>query len=58
MSSLSNKVRKFIVSEDGPTATEYAIMLALIIVVALASIRAFGLGLDDTFQMVGTALFG
>ncbi len=38
MKGLITKVKTFLKEEDGPTATEYAVMLALIIVVALAAI--------------------
>jgi len=31
-------VKQFLVSEDGPTAVEYAVMLALIVVVCLGAI--------------------
>lgn len=58
MSSLIRKAHELVVGEQGPTATEYAIMLALIIVVAIASIRAFGISLSDTFQAVEAAMFG
>ena len=34
------EVRKFLKSEDGPTAVEYAVMLALIIVVCLVAITS------------------
>ena len=35
-------VVKFLKREDGPTAVEYAVMLALIIVVCIAAITALG----------------
>jgi pilus assembly protein Flp/PilA len=35
-------IKRFLVSEDGPTATEYAVMLALIIGLALGSLSLFG----------------
>ncbi|MGD9126178.1 MAG: Flp family type IVb pilin [Planctomycetia bacterium] len=49
---LLKKVQHFLVSEDGPTAVEYAVMLALIIVVCLATIGALGEYANDTFQNV------
>ncbi len=58
MSKWIHKAAEFVVAEDGPTATEYAILLALIIVVAMAAIRAFGVNLDATFDMVSITLFG
>lgn len=33
MNKLMTSVKDFLVSEDGPTAVEYAVMLALIVVV-------------------------
>jgi pilus assembly protein Flp/PilA len=46
------KVNKFIAAEDGPTAVEYAVMLALIIVVCIAAISALGSNASNTFSNV------
>ena len=46
----------FLVKEDGPTAVEYAVMLALIIVVCIAAITTLGKNANSTFQSVGTAI--
>jgi pilus assembly protein Flp/PilA len=40
-------------SEDGPTAVEYAVMLALIIVVCLTAITTLGQNANSTFKNVG-----
>jgi pilus assembly protein Flp/PilA len=48
--------RQFLVSEDGPTAVEYAVMLALIIVVCLTAITAIGTNANATFNSVATKL--
>jgi pilus assembly protein Flp/PilA len=50
MNALVNRVKAFFVSEDGPTATEYAVMLALIIVACIAAITALGSALKGTFE--------
>ena len=42
MRSLTQKVQRFLKSEDGPTAVEYAVMLALIVIVCLTAITAVG----------------
>ena len=42
MKSFAKKVQRFLASEDGPTAVEYAVMLALIVIVCLAAIQAIG----------------
>ena len=46
----------FLKHEDGPTAVEYAVMLALIIVVCIAAITTLGTNAKNTFTNVGTAL--
>ena len=43
----------FLKEEDGPTAVEYAVMLALIIVVCIGAISALGGNAQDTFNYVG-----
>ncbi|NLX04419.1 MAG: Flp family type IVb pilin [Phycisphaerae bacterium] len=52
MKALKERVKSFIVSEDGPTATEYAVMLALIIIVALAAITLLGSKVNSIFTNV------
>ena len=49
MKALVKKARTFLKSEDGPTATEYAVMLALIIIVALAAITLLGTKVKTIF---------
>jgi pilus assembly protein Flp/PilA len=43
----------FLKREDGPTAVEYAVMLALIIVVCIAAITTLGNNANTTFTTVG-----
>jgi pilus assembly protein Flp/PilA len=54
--ALAKKVQRFLVLEDGPTAVEYAIMLALIVVVCLATIRLVGTNTATTFDTAATEL--
>jgi pilus assembly protein Flp/PilA len=58
MSGLLRKVRQFLVAEDGPTAVEYAVMLALIVVVCLTAIRSVGTNTSSTFNSVSAQLSG
>ena len=51
-----NSVKRFLKSEDGPTAVEYAVMLALIVIVCLTAIRAVGTNANAKFNAVKTAL--
>ena len=51
---------KFLLSEDGPTAVEYAVMLALIIVVCFVAVTAIGQNTNSNFnsQIIQSALKG
>ena len=49
-------VRNLLENEDGPTAVEYAVMLALIIVVCIAAISLLGQNADNTFLSVGNSI--
>jgi pilus assembly protein Flp/PilA len=52
MLSLSKNIVRFLKNEDGPTAVEYAVMLALIIVVCIVSITTLGKNANNTFSNV------
>ncbi len=58
MKNIVSKVQRFLKSEDGPTAVEYAIMLALIIIVCLAAIQSVGTSAQATFQDISADLEG
>jgi pilus assembly protein Flp/PilA len=58
MANFLRQTRRFLVSEDGPTAVEYAVMLALIIVVCLVSIQLIGTNANITFNSVAQKLSG
>lgn len=49
---LVRKAVNFLKKEDGPTAVEYAVMLALIIVVCIAAITTLGSNANSTFSNV------
>ena len=49
---MTKKVISFLKKEDGPTAVEYAVMLALIIVVCIAAITTLGSNANNTFSSV------
>ena len=58
MRKLSNFVVEFLKREDGPTAVEYAVMLALIIVVCIGAITTLGNNANSTFTTVGSKIAG
>jgi pilus assembly protein Flp/PilA len=51
-----NSVNAFIKNEDGPTAVEYAVMLALIIVLCIVVIRQVGTSTSQTFSVANSTL--
>jgi pilus assembly protein Flp/PilA len=56
MKTFAQQVRRFLVSEDGPTAVEYAVMLALIVIVCLTAIGTVGTGAKTTFTNIANSL--
>ena len=56
MRQFVNRAKDFLRSEDGPTATEYAVMLALIIIVAIGTITTLGTTVKGVFANVETEL--
>jgi pilus assembly protein Flp/PilA len=46
------KLAHFVQAEDGPTAVEYAVMLALIVVVCITAITALGTNANKVFSNV------
>ena len=56
MSQFTHALVNFLQNEDGPTAVEYAVMLALIIVVCVAAIQALGSNANVTFTSVANTI--
>lgn len=51
-----NRIWNFLRSEDGPTSIEYGVMMALIVVVCLASISALGLSTRGFWELTNSML--
>lgn len=58
MSNMIQRIQNFIKSEDGPTAVEYAVMVALIAVVIIAAVTTLGTNMKTKFESVGTSIGG
>ena len=56
MKHLTEALVNFLKREDGPTAVEYAVMLALIIVVCIMAITALGSNANKTFTTVSNSI--
>ncbi len=56
MRKLIHRIRQFVRREDGPTAVEYAVMLAMIVIVCLAAIRTLGSNAKTTFTNTANSI--
>ena len=58
MKSFATKIVDFLKEEDGPTAVEYAVMLALIVVVCIGAVQSIGTNASAKFTEVAGAIGG
>lgn len=56
MQAFLNRAKAFLINDDGPTATEYAVMLALIIVVSIGILTTLGNSIQARFSDVNNAV--
>jgi pilus assembly protein Flp/PilA len=56
MASLVKSVKAFLINDDGPTAVEYAVMLALIVVVCIGTVTTIGTKANAKFQSAASKL--
>ncbi len=58
MFHIVDSFRQLLISEDGPTAVEYAVMLALILVACITVVTALGQSMSSTFSTVDGSVAG
>lgn len=58
MKNFASSVVEFLKEEDGPTAVEYAVMLALIVIVCLGSVSLIGTNANTKFKQVADRIGG
>ena len=58
MRTLGRFALNFLTTEDGPTAVEYAVMLALIVVVCITAITTLGTNANNTFSYTANKIGG
>jgi len=56
MKTIARQISNFLRNEDGPTSVEYAVMLALIIVLCIVVIRQVGTSASRTFSTANSAI--
>jgi len=58
MSRTLRLISRFLVSDDGPAAVEYAVMLSLIVVACITIISTVGQSISGTLSSVQSTLAG
>lgn len=53
---MSQLIQRFIREEDAPTAVEYAVMVALIIVIAIGAITTLGVNVTAVFNRIAAVI--
>lgn len=56
MSKLMAAAKNFVRDEEGATAVEYALMVALIAVIIIGAVRALGEGAEKAFDEAAAAM--
>ena len=56
MNTINQVTRRFLRSEDGPTATEYAVMIALICVAVIGALSSFGVHMDNVYTSLSSTI--
>ena len=58
MAAILHKTLKFLHSEDGPTAVEYALLLALILGGAIVTMATFGENVYSMYEYIANTVAG
>ena len=56
MCKLKEQIKRFLRSEDGPTAAEYAIMLALIAMSVVVALNQFGAHVSKIYTSIDATM--
>ncbi len=56
MQGMISRVQRFLTSEDGPTAVEYAVMLSLILVACITIVTTLGGKVSGVFNSVNSSI--
>ncbi|MFH1107806.1 MAG: Flp family type IVb pilin [Planctomycetota bacterium] len=56
MNAFCQRLRRFVGSEDGPTATEYAVLIAVICVAVIGALSSFGAHMDNLYTSIASTV--
>lgn len=56
MTQITQAMRRFLQSDDGPTATEYAVLIAVICVAVIGALSSFGVHMDNLYMNLASTI--
>lgn len=56
MKTILQITKRFVCSEDGPTATEYAVLIAVICVAVIGALSSFGVHMDNLYTSLASTV--
>ena len=56
MNAINQIIIRFLRSEDGPTATEYAVLVAVICVAVIGALSSFGIHMDNLYTSLASTI--
>lgn len=56
MNFIVKRTREFLIREDGPTATEYAVLLAVIAMTVIGAMAAFGTRVEAIYTAIESSV--
>lgn len=56
MSAWMDKLRLLVRSQEGPTATEYAVLIAVICVAVIGALSSFGVHMDNLYADINSTV--
>ena len=56
MNAILKGLSRFLGSQDGPTVTEYAVMIAVICVAVIGALSTFGVGIENIYLGIASTV--
>jgi len=56
VNAFCERLREFVRSEEGPTATEYAVLIAVICVAVIGALSSFGQHMDNLYTSIASTV--
>ena len=56
MKTIIRNISRFLRSQEGPTVTEYAVMIAVICVAVIGALSTFGVGIENVYLSIASTV--